>query len=205
LAGGGSYNYRSGLLLAGTSIAAGVYSYSVSPTAGETQTFGVVVDNTPPAGADVQTANAGATPGRPEQGDSVTFSFTEPIEAASALAGWDGSPTAVVVRLRNAGSDDTLSVWSADNAQRIPLGSLNLKADVVTSDSTFGTSAVPSTMAADGAAIIVTLGSLGGGQTRFDRETEPMAWTPGTSMTDRAGNRCSTTAVTEAGAPDWPF
>ena len=48
--------------------------------------FPVTVDNTAPAGSDVQTANGGSTPGRPEQGDIVTFTFTEQIDPASVHA-----------------------------------------------------------------------------------------------------------------------
>ena len=204
-AGGTTYNYRSAMLVSDSTLAEGTYSYSVTPVAGVSRTFGVVVDNTPPAGADVDTANGGATPGKAEQGDTVTFSFTEPIEAASVLAGWDGSSTAVVVKIKNRGSGDTMTVWSADSSQQLPLGSLALNADVVSADATFGSSAVPSTMVATGSAVTVRLGALAGGAATLATSTQPMTWQPSSSVIDRAGNACLTAAVTESGTPDLPF
>ena len=204
-AGGTTYNYRSSALLSSSTLDEGTSAYSVTPVAGVSRTFDVVVDNTPPAGADVDTANGGATPGKPEQDDRVTFSFTEPVDPASVRGGWDGSPTAVVVRIRNRRFADTMTVWSADSSQQLPLGSLALNADVVSGDATFGSSAVPSTMVVTGNAVTVTLGALTTGTASIATSTQPMTWQPSPWLTDRAGNACLTAEVTESGIPDLPF
>ena len=47
----------------------------------------MVVDNTAPSGTDVEAVNGGATVGKAEAGDVVSFTFSEPIEPASLLAG----------------------------------------------------------------------------------------------------------------------
>ena len=60
----------------------------------------MVVDNTAPTASTVQTANkAGGIAGRPEIGDTITFTFSEPIDPKSVLSGWTGAATSAVVRI----------------------------------------------------------------------------------------------------------
>src|SRR5829696_589816 len=96
-AGGTAYAYRSASLTARASLTAGSYAYSLAlaDVGGNSTTqsgFAVTVDNTVPSASDVQTVNvAGGTAGKPDLGDRVVLTFSEPIETESILAGWSGA------------------------------------------------------------------------------------------------------------------
>jgi hypothetical protein len=174
--------------------------------AGNTATSTVtsrVVDNTAPTAVDIQSANAGATVGRPETNDTITFTYSEQIAPASILAGWNGSSTAVTVRFTNSGSSDTLEVWNSGNTAVLPLTgpAVALNGNYVTASAVF-----TATMAQSGAAITVTLGTLSGGApATAGGGGAAMSWTPSATATDVAGNACTTTAATESGAADKEF
>jgi hypothetical protein len=162
-----------------------------------------VVDNTAPAASDVQTTNVGGgTLGRPENGDTLTFTHTEQILTTSILAGWNGTSTAVTVRINNQGGNDRLEVWNAANTAKLPLTNtfLALTNNYVTGDATF-----TGTMVQSGASITITLGNLTGGPVQTDATTGLMSWAPSATATDLAGNACSTTSVNESGAADTDF
>jgi Bacterial Ig domain len=162
-----------------------------------------VVDNTAPTASDVQTTNVGGgTAGRPENGDTLTFTYSEQILTTSILAAWDGTATAVTVRINNQGANDRLEVWDAANTAKLPLTStfLGLNNNYVSADSTFN-----ATMVQAGATITITLGALTGGTVQTDATTGVMAWNPSATATDLAGNACSTTAANESGAADTDF
>lgn len=208
--GGSSYGYRSGTLTANASLAAGTYSYSLTgkDLANNSRTqsgYTVVVDNTVPTATDVQTANkTGGTAGRPEIGDSITFTFSEPIDPSSILANWTGAATNVVVRMTNA-TGDPLTVYNAANTTQLPLGSVNLgRNDYATASATFGASSTASTMVLSGNAITITLGTASAGPSTA-ASTGTMTWTPSASAYDRAGNPMATTARSETGSADREF
>ena len=161
-----------------------------------------VVDNTAPTALDVQTTNGGATAGRPETNDTITFTFSEQILTTSILAGWNGTSTAVTVHINNQGGNDRLEVWNAANTAKLPLTNtfLALTNNYVTADSVFA-----ATMVQSGANITVTLGSFTSGTLNTDATTGLMSWAPSATATDIAGNACSTTAATESGAADTDF
>ncbi len=121
------YNYRSASRTAINPMANGTRTYSFTmadvavPVHSQTETgFAVTIDNTVPAPMNMTSANgAGGTVGRAEQGDSVTYTWSEPIDPESLLSGWDGgSPTTVTVRIKNKGPNDRLSIEG-------PAGTLN--------------------------------------------------------------------------------
>jgi hypothetical protein len=211
---GVSYNYRSALQTlpggtsAGISPLAIISTDSDTPPNGQTQNgFSVVVDNTGATATDVQTANGGSIAGRPQQGDTVTFTYSEPVERLSILSGWTGTTANVVVRINN-GSPDRLLVYNAANTTVLPLTNatgLDLgRNDYVGSNRTFGATGTASTMVRSGNSITVTLGTQSGaGTTAGGNGT--MSWTPSATVTDRAGNATSTTARTETGAADREF
>lgn len=208
--GGVAYGYRSGTLTAGASLAAGTYSYSLTgkDLANNSRTqsgYTVIVDNTAPTATDIQTTNkTGGTAGRPELGDTVVFTFGEPIDPTSILANWDGQATSAVVRITNA-TGDPLTVFNAANTTQLPLGSVNLgRNDYVTANATFGASGTASTMVLSGNAITITLGTASAGPNTAST-TGSMAWTPSASAYDRAGNAAATTARTETGTADREF
>jgi hypothetical protein len=207
-AGGVGYGYRSASLTAGTSLAAGSYTYSLTATdaAGNSKTqsgYGVVVDNTAPAGTDVQTTNGG-TNGLAQAGDTISFSFSKAIDPNSILSGWSGASTNVVVRLNNA-TNDTVTIFNSTNTTQLPLGSINLgRADYTSANITFGATGTASTMVMSGNIVTVTLGTQSAAATTA-AATGTMTWTPSASATDPAGNATSTTAVTESGTADKEF
>jgi hypothetical protein len=216
--GSNTYGYRSGALTAGTPLAAGTTAYSVSTAdvAGNIASpanLSVVVDNTAPAGSDIQTQNNGSIVRRPEPGDTVTFTYNDTIDPFSILSTWGGSSTAVVVRIINGAlfGNDTLQVYDAANTTQLPLGTVNLGGANYVGGlfggeiGTFGATGTASTMVQSGAAITITLGTAGGQAATTNGGNSSMAWTPSATATDRAGNASSTTATNEGGAADGEF
>jgi hypothetical protein len=209
--GGVSYGYRSGPLTVGAGVTAGTKAYGVTTVdaAGNTATrsdLSVTVDNTAPAGADVQSADGGGTTGQPQAGDRVILTYTEPLEPSTVLAGWDGSATNVVVRM-NGGTltNNVLTVWNAANSSQLPLGSVDLGSGAYAAlGATFGASGTPSTIAKSGSTITVTLGTASLTLSAVLANTT-MKWTPASGPTDIAGNGISTAQVTESGAGDRDF
>jgi hypothetical protein len=208
--GGGAYNHRGATLTANASLAAGTYSYSLSSKdlANNSRTqsgYSVIVDNTAPSATDIQTAGkTGGTTGRPEIGDSITYTFGEPIDPHSILASWTGAATSVVVRIAN-GSGDPLTVYNSTNTTQLPLGSVGLgRNDYVSASATFGATGTASTMVASGNAITITLGTASSGPGTAAANAT-MTWTPSASAYDRAGNAMPTTARTETGSADREF
>lgn len=201
-AGGLSYGWRSALLTADNPLAAGSKSYSIGATDnagnGATRTdLSVVVDNTAPSGTDVETANGGLLVGTPEAGDTITYTFSEPLEPESILPNWTGSSTSVVVRISNNAGGDTLTVRNGANTAKLALGSVNLVGTAyVSADLDFGATGTPSTMTMSGNTIKVVLGAPSG-NTGTELVGGNMTWTPSSDATDRAGNACSTNGVTE--------
>ena len=162
----------------------------------------MIVDNTRPTGSDVQTSNvSGGTAGRAELGDTITLTYSEPMEEISVLAGWTGSSTNVVLRLNNAGGGDNVQIWNATNAAQLPLGQVNLaRTDYVTMSRTFGATGTPSTMVMSGNSVTVTLGTASGA-VGTAAAASAMVWTPSATATDVAANTAATTTnATESAA-----
>jgi hypothetical protein len=208
--GGAGYGYRTAGLTANATLAAGAYSYSLSSKDAAANSrvqsgYTVTVDNTAPTASDIQTTNkSGNTAGKPELGDSVIFTFSEPIDPNSILANWTGSTTGVVVRITNA-TNDTLTVFDATNTTQLPLGSVNLgRNDYVSANATFGATGTASTMVQSTNAITITLGTASSGPSTASSNST-MIWTPSASAYDRAGNAETTTTRSETGAADKDF
>jgi chitinase len=70
----------------------------------------ITVDNTAPTGTAIQGANGG-TAGTMDAGDSVTFTWSEPMLPASIKATWDGTSTPIRVRVNPNGANDSLDVY----------------------------------------------------------------------------------------------
>jgi hypothetical protein len=204
---GTAYNYRSAALTANATLAAGSYAYALSLTDGAgnggTRTgLTVSVDNTAPSATDVQTVNAtGGTAGKPELGDQLVLTYSEPMDPTSILAAWSGAATNVAVRITDGGTgNDVLTVRNAANTAQLPLGSISLgRKDFVSATRDFGAGGTASQMTQSGGTITLRLGTPSG-TTGTAAGTGSMVWTPSASATDRAGNPSSTTAKTESGA-----
>ena len=209
---GQSYNYRSSQLTAKSPLSAGTSTFTVKLTddagTATTSSYSVTVDNTAPRATNVQTANvSGGTAGKPEQGDTVTFTFSKSIDPDTVLSGWDGSAQPVVVAIADGGSsaNDELYVLNPSTLAPLPLGAVDLgRKDYASRATGFGGSGTASTMVLSGSTITVTLGtpSVTAGTASG---TGTMKWAPSSSVTDRAGNAMSTTAVNETGTVDKDF
>jgi hypothetical protein len=208
---GVAYGYRSASLTANNPLTAGSRAYTLTSTDNNANSrlqtgYAVTVDNTAPTGTDIQTTNGGATVGRIELGDTVTYTFSEVIDPESILAGWTGTSTSVVARFTDNANQDTLAIWNAANTTQLALGSVNMKGNYVTSAVTAGASGTASTMVLNAAAktITVTFGTVAG-TLNTDNANNTSAWTPSASAFDRAGNAMSTTLVNESGTNDKDF
>ena len=214
-----TYSHRSAARTATAVLSEGSKSYSIAATdndsnSGTTGGFAVTVDNTLPAGSDVQALNASAgTTGGAEAGDTVTFTYSEAIEPESVLAGWNGNSTSVVVRIVNGalGGDDELRVYNAADSSQLPLGVVDLdRSDYVGGllggeIARFGASGTASTMAMSGSSITVTLGTHSGQAAGTAGGNGTASWSPSATATDRAGNGASTASASEGGAADKEF
>ncbi|HVY77608.1 MAG TPA: hypothetical protein VG898_03790 [Solirubrobacterales bacterium] len=223
-AGGVAYGYRSAALSADAMLAQGTKSFAVTATDNALNSAGregmVSVDNTPPAATDVQTANAG-TNGRAEQGDSLTFSFSEPVEPETILAGWSGGATPVVVHLIDNGllalplGNDALQVYDGADTAPLPLGTVDLGrgdyvAGLLGGELRFGASGTASTMTMSGNTIAIVFGAYNATPVLDPFRTTAggagtMSWTPTATPTDRASNPTSTAAAGESGGADRDF
>jgi hypothetical protein len=204
--GGVTYGYRSASITASNPLSAGSKSFTVTATdaSGNSAIFTglVTVDNTAPTASDVQTANkAGGIAGRAEVGDTITYTFSEAMDPATILAGWDGTATSVTLRLTNAGASDRVTIFNSGNTVQLALGTVVLgRTDYTGASRTF----TGSTMVMSGSTITITLGTASG-TTTTAAGTGTMTWTPSTAATDLAANACSATAATESGAADAEF
>lgn len=189
-----------------TGVSDGLYDLRSSATdaagnvATSTPVTGRSVDN--PAGAlDVQTANGGATPGLAEAGDSITFTYNEPMSPASIVAGWNGSGSqTVTVRFVNNASDDRLLVYNAANTTLLSLTGAN----GVTMGANYvggGGATVSGTLVTSGASFTVTLGGAVGTATA----NATMIWNPSAGALSLGGQASTTTARTESGGADAEF
>jgi hypothetical protein len=177
-----------------------------------------LVDNAPLRGADIQTANGGSTAGRPDTGDTVTFTYSEQVDLSSISTGWNGSAKAVTVRLRDlvssgrASTDDTLDVLS--NGTAVNLGSVNLRRDYLKTGKTASFSAtmtagtITTSTGVTRTTVTVRLGAVtgnGNSALKSSSLTGALVWTPSAGATGPQGQPCSTTPVSETGAVDRDF
>jgi hypothetical protein len=212
-AGGTTYNYRSAALTAASTLTAGSHSYTVTATDkaanAATQSFTTTVDNTAPAGTDVQSTNvSGGTVGHLDLGDSLTLTYNSTMDPYSILPGWTGDTTNVQVAVVDGGgtASDYMVVYNtAASPVQIPLGTIYLNSpNYLTTGSgnyvAYGASgsATPSTITRTGGAIQITLGTPSGA-TSTSTIKAAMTWNPSTSATDIAGNAGTATTVTQTG------
>lgn len=176
------------------------------------------VTNTPFTGVDVQTANGGAEAGRPDRGDTVTFTFSHEVNTVSLLTGWDGSARPVTVTFADGGlfnlRDDSLTVTAAGSP--VQLGEVSLGGDYVwwTRSIDFESTMVATTTTGPQGLPLTTV-TLTLGSSSY-RGTDPlksagtanpgaMVWTPSSAVRDIYGRSISTTPVSETGPLDREF
>jgi hypothetical protein len=203
-----------------TTVIDGLYDFRavLLDGAGRTTTSSSVtarrIDNSPVRAVDVQTSNGGATPGKLENGDAITFTYSEEVKLSSVTAGWSGTALPVTVRLRDGNllglgnSGDTLDVQRS--AGTVNLGSVNLKSDFVKSNKTtvFNATMTATTVTVAGVTrtvVTVQLGSLASGGALRTAAASTMVWSPSALVTDLSGVACSSAPATESGALDKDF
>jgi hypothetical protein len=199
--GGVSYNYRTAIQtmppIGPQTIIGSVDSADTAGNSGSSS-GNFVIDNTGGTALDVQTANGGTIAGRPEAGDSITYTFSEPVEPMSILAAWtnpSSSQTATVSINNNAvAGNDSLTVGGVN------LGTVNLGgAGYVTATQTY----TNSTMTVTGNTLKIVLGTASGAGTTSGNTT--MSWASSNQVNDRAGNAFSGNTAAESGAADKEF
>lgn len=201
-----------------TKLADGLYDFRavLLDGAGRTTTSTVVsarrVDNTLLRGYDVQTVNGGASPGKLENGDTLTLTYTEQVNPATLSAGWNGGAIAVTLRIRDGGvlgltgKNDTVDVLRSGAS--VNLGSVNLKEDYVKGGktATFNATMSAGTTTVNGVTatvVTVRLGTLAsGGGLRTANTASTMVWTPSAAAADPNGLACSAAPTSELGALD---
>jgi hypothetical protein len=205
-----------------TKVAAGLYDLrAVLTDSRGAQTVSTTVaarrvDNTPLRAVDVQTASGAGTPGRVDEGDTLTLTYSREVLPATIRAGWTGAATTVTVRLRDGNllgtgnKGDTLDVQAG--SATLALGSVNLREDYVKSNktATFAATMTATTVTVAGVnrtVVTLRLDTAGSG-TKFLRTVSTpaaMVWTPSASATGADGVACSTAPATETGASDREF
>ncbi|MFW5470464.1 Ig-like domain-containing protein [Knoellia sp. CPCC 206435] len=185
---------------------------------GQTLTSAVVsaqlVDNAPLRGADVQSANGGASIGRADTGDTLTYTWTTQVDLTKVSSSWNGAAKAVTVRLRDGAvlgrtaTDDTVDVLSGTTP--VTLGSVNLRRDYVktgktaTFNATMTAGTVTTSTGVVRTTVTLRLGTIATGNNTLKTTSTngAMIWTPSATVTDLQGRPCSTTPVTETGTSD---
>ncbi len=162
------------------------------------------IENVAPFGVDVQTTSGGAIVGRPDSGDTISLTYSEAIAPALVLAGWDGTSTAITVRVTNNASNDRMDFRNAAGVTRLNL--VNTANDLLLARNyTAGTVVLNGTIVRNGNTITVTIGSLTSGTLVTAATTGAITWRPSASAQDMYGKASTTTMVTETGTADIDF
>jgi len=157
-----------------------------------------VVDNTAPTATDIQAANtSGGTAGKPENGDTLTFTFSEQIAPGTIVAGWNGTGTQPVTVTLTA---NTVAIAGATLVN----GTISLPGGGYTNGQTIVFST--STVAQTGATLTVTLGGVDKPQFSRTGGAGQMSWPVAAGLTDVAGNTLVTPVTkNETGGNDAEF
>jgi Bacterial Ig-like domain len=175
-----------------TALAQGTYTAvaTQTDTSGNTGTSNAItfkVDTTAPTAVSVSA-------------DTLTYTYSEPIQPSSVWSGWNGSATTVHIRFTSSGND-TITVLTTANGTGINLGSIATNADYVSATATFNATMA---MSADGTAVVLTLST----PTSVNASASPgrnMTWTVGAGIRDLAGNTIVTPATYNETSSDVDF
>ena len=156
----------------------------------------LVRDVVAPTGSDIFGTNGGGTARKIDTagGDTLVYTFSEPIDPASIQAGWSGASTTVNPTIA---PGDTITAATA-------LGSVSTGAAgyVQTANVTCSTT----TMVMSGSTITLNLNNcLPTARLKSGSVTETFVWTPSALATDQAGNPMSIAPVNEVGGPKANF
>jgi hypothetical protein len=159
-----------------------------------------LVDNTAPTAVDIQSANtSGGTAGKPEQGDTMTFSFSEQIAPGTIVAGWNGTGTRTVTVTMDTGNHLSMTGATLINGF-VTIGG----AGYVQSGKTVVFS--NSTISQSGSTVTLTLGTPDKPQFLNTGSAGNSSWPVAAGLTDMAGTALVTPVTqTETGASDAEF
>jgi hypothetical protein len=177
------------------------------PTVASNVPFTRPLDNTAPVTLDVATTNAAGRPaGLPSQGDTLTYTFSEPLKTTTVMTGWNGASARMQARFIDDPAGDRLELWNAAATRLAALGNpFSLGGDYVPAGgavfgSSTATGAAASTMIVTGTTIVVTLGAPSSGGVMAAPVTGgTLTLTPQATVTDLAGNPLSTAALLRRG------
>lgn len=155
----------------------------------------LVRDTVAPSANDIFGTNGG-TAKKIDAGDSLVYTFSEPMAPASVQAGWSGAATSVTVTIVGG---DTITVVPA-------LGSVSTGgAGYVVAGNTVTCTSVTMTMSASTITLTNLTNCTPASKMNPGTATQTFAWTPSASATDQAGNPMSTTVANEVGGPKANF
>lgn len=191
-----------------TTLTAGTYTVRVTQTDGEgntgtaTRTFTVDAGKPKPTMVSAVNGGAGAA-GRLNQGDKITYTFSEPIAPTSVLSSFTSSSAAVIVRFYDDSSNygDSFTVLDASGQATVKLdagsfwgidGGVFTGRNYVTDTVSF---AATMTRSADGRSFTVVLGrpDFASRIVAGPAAAADMTWAPKTGPTDLAGNALANT------------
>jgi hypothetical protein len=128
-------------------------------------------------------------------GDTLVYSFSEPMDPASIQAGWSGAATTVNPSIA---AGDTITAAAA-------LGSVSTGAAGYV-QATFTVTCSTTTMVMSGSTITLNLNNcLPTTRLKLGNATATFVWAPSALATDQAGNPMSTVPVNEVGGPKANF
>jgi len=179
----------------------GAYSFGASQTdaagnVGSSGSKSVTIDKTSPTASSIDTASAGATAGRPDNPDTISFTYSEPMKASTILSGWDGSPQTVTARI----TDDDAATSGNDSfsVDGVSLGKVNMgSTGWATAGITWANSSM--VLSSDRRTVTVTIGatcvsssSNCGSKLNTITASRTFTWIPVSTPTDDAGNTTNT-------------
>lgn len=203
-----------------TTVPDGLYDLRaiVTDRLGQTTTSAVVadrrVDNTAPRALDVQTTNGGVL-GRLDPGDTMSLTYSELMRTDSISPGWDGSPVAVNLRLRDGlflgtgSSGDLVDVLRGGST--VNLGTVNLREDYIffLGNAQFAATMASTTVTVNGVEVTrvtITVGAQVSGITpRTVTAASTMSWEPSWRATDLGGLDTDPAVAFESGGSDRQF
>jgi Bacterial Ig-like domain len=190
-----------------TTLGQGTYTAQVTQAdsggnTGKSATRTFTIDTTAPTRGSIAADNGTGTPGHLDAGDTITFTYSEPMLASSILSGWSGVSAATVdVRLFK-GTNNAFTVLDSANAANVKLdaGTTN-GGGVSLADPGYVTNTVnftaTLTQSADKRSFVVRLGSPDNASrvVATPVAARNMVWTPKAGPTDLAGNALASTAT----------
>jgi chitinase len=163
------------------------------------------VDNTP-FGVNIEPNTGGNT--ILGTGDSLTYTFSEPMATTSLLAGFTGASTAVTIRVDKA---QHLTVFNSANTTQVNLGTVNTDKKFVDGGAPCIRMDFTGTMAMSGSVLTLSVtnngvqGGGGSGCASGAQTGTKFVWTPSNSATDTSAKPMATTNVNESTTTDNDF